>query len=82
MHVALLSSILLYLSIFSKVAASIESEMLVEELPPPDEIGLASEIGTGSFEVAESGLSDGRTDVVWGGGTGEVCVPLLGLSEI
>ena len=58
MQVALLSSILRYLSIYSKVAASIESEMLVWELPPPDEIGLVSEIGTGSFEVTESGVSD------------------------
>jgi len=76
MQVALLSSILRYLSIYSKVAASIESEMLVCELPPPDEIGLVSEIGTGSFEVTESGVSD---EVFLGGGTGEVCVPLLGL---
>jgi len=40
---------------------------------------LVSEIGTGSFEVTESGVSD---EVFLGGGTGEVCVPLLGLSEI
>ena len=79
MHVALLSSIV-YLSIFSKVAVSIESEVLVEVLPPPppDEIGLVSEC-SGSFELAaESGLSEGGTTdyggegVDWGGGTGEV----------